>query len=147
MGELNQLIFLDLSNNQLTGVFPVWVHNLRGLSILNLGQNHFSGEIPLVIGEWQNNGGRQLTNIREYIRLISTSYTPLGFGDRDRTLRVNFIKKFLWTKFLHQKTSKAMFWVDPTIEFSTPKYFLESIAEYIKAEKTHLKLNSASTRP
>jgi hypothetical protein len=54
MGRLNRLDFLDLSNNQLTGPFPAWAHNLRFLEILNLGQNDISGEIPLIVGEELN---------------------------------------------------------------------------------------------
>ena len=42
--------FLDLSNNRLSGELPdCWMH-LKGLGILNLANNHFQGKIPNSLG-------------------------------------------------------------------------------------------------
>ena len=87
------MAYLDLSNNQLTGPFPTWVHRLKKLIILNLGQNYFAGEIPFVIREGYF-GERPLTNIREFIRLLSTSHVSSLYRKKYGMLRLNFIRMF-----------------------------------------------------
>jgi hypothetical protein len=42
---------LLLSNNRFTGMFPSFVQNFSGISILDISWNNFSGRLPLWIGE------------------------------------------------------------------------------------------------
>ncbi|PNX75017.1 LRR receptor-like kinase resistance protein [Trifolium pratense] len=49
-GNLENLIFLDLSNNSLTGPLPSVFGNLKHLSIFYLYANKLSGEIPKELG-------------------------------------------------------------------------------------------------
>ncbi len=114
---------LDISNNQLTGPFPAWVHRLRDLKLLNLGQNEFSGEIPLVIGE-----GRNLIRIRDFFRLIRT--TDASFQD----LRQHFIG-FLRKYALH---SRDMLWVDSESSDWNSGILKDTIHKYMKAEENRL---------
>jgi Leucine-rich repeat (LRR) protein len=39
LAQLNQLVYLDLSKNKLTGLFAGWMHRLKSFKLLNLGQN------------------------------------------------------------------------------------------------------------
>jgi len=41
-----QLLVLDLSNNQFSGMLPRWIVNSTGLSTIDLSKNHFKGPIP-----------------------------------------------------------------------------------------------------
>jgi hypothetical protein len=105
--------------------------------VLNLGQNDFSGEIPLVIGEEQNNRGARLTNIREFIRLLSTPDSPISNRDRYETVRQNFIR-FLRKHSAYIHLSKDLLWVNPSSHNWNFVNLAGIVDEYIKAEEMHL---------
>ena len=147
--RLNRLVYLDLSNNGLTGPFPAWTHNLTRLGLLNLGQNDISGEIPLVIGKERNDGGDQLTNIREFLRLPSTADASFLRGT-SRFHFVRFLRKpsqykkeqaLRRTFFLREiplGNSIDLLWIGREQSFSWLITLEEIIDEYIKAEENHL---------
>lgn len=62
---------LNLSNNQLSGSFPISLSNFSSLQILQLGGNKFSGPIPSFIGELQ-----QLTKLDLRGNSFSTEIPP-----------------------------------------------------------------------
>ena len=118
MRRLNQLTYLDLSNNQLTGFFPQWAHDLGHLELLNLGQNYFSGEIPLIIGH-------RLYNLREFFN------SPAGRHENYAILRHSY-KEFERTHYPWMKRSKILLWARNVIDFT------EDLDAYLKAEANHL---------
>jgi Leucine-rich repeat (LRR) protein len=160
---LVRLNYLDLSNNQLSGPFPESFHRLRSLGLLNLGGNDISGEIPLVIGEGRNNRGPALTNIREFIRLLSTLDDPLlpyreriehsrrifknpfpAIGEIMRELMYNpsiykdkfeTLRGFLKKNSDLSKISKDLLWVDPSNHNWNSLNFGKVLDEYISAEQ------------
>jgi hypothetical protein len=136
LGDLNRLVYLDLSNNQLTGTVPAWVNRLKSLSLLNLGQNDISGEIPLVIGEGRNDGGSQLNSIREFINLLGASDSLFRYRDRDGSLQLKF-KTFL-REHSYIMDGKDLLWVDSGRSYWDPINLREVIEEYIKAEEDRL---------
>ena len=121
---MNQLTYLDLSNNQLTGHFPEWVHGLTHLKLLNLGQNHISGEIPLVIGG-------HLMNLRTFFN------SPAGRHEKYASLRQTF-KEFGRTYYHWMKRSNDLFWLDLSRSWNNRKFTTESLDAYLKAEANHL---------
>jgi hypothetical protein len=135
LGELDWLTFLDLSNNQLTGPFPEWTHNLKRLDLLNLAQNDLSGEIPLVIGEGRNDSGRPLTNIRELIGLLSTPNSLFPLRESDKNLRRTLIR---FQREYPFRNSIDLLWMDPGRSYWGPTNLQEVIEEYIKAEEDRL---------
>jgi hypothetical protein len=134
--ELNRLVYLDLSINHLTGPFPEWVHNLKSLSLLNLGQNDLSGEIPLVIRKKQNDGGRQLNSVREFINLLGISDSLFRYRDRDGSLQLKF-KSFL-RQHPYIMDGKDLLWIDSERSYWDPINLKELIDVYIKAEEDRL---------
>ncbi|KAM5582260.1 receptor-like protein 2 [Rosa sericea] len=44
------LRFLDLSDNEVTGQIPIWLSKLKKLEVLNLNSNKFTGPIPSQLG-------------------------------------------------------------------------------------------------
>ncbi|SVC81923.1 uncharacterized protein METZ01_LOCUS334777, partial [marine metagenome] len=54
IGNLTQLIWLGLHNNNLTGSIPPGIGNLVNLEYLSLSSNELSGEIPAGIGNLTN---------------------------------------------------------------------------------------------
>ena len=46
MGNLSNLEFLHLSDNEFSGALPAWLGNLSNLELLSLGGNAFSGVLP-----------------------------------------------------------------------------------------------------
>jgi len=54
LGKLNNLIWIDLSANQLTGSIPPELGNLNNLSTLNLSFNQLSGNIPPELSDMPN---------------------------------------------------------------------------------------------
>ncbi len=120
---MNQLTYLDLSNNQLAGTFPEWVHSLTDLELLNLGQTHFSGQIPLSIG------GR-LKNLRLFFN------SPEGRHDRLKTLRESY-KRFFRAYYFWTKSSNDLFWVDSGGAWNDRK-FPQVLNAYLKAEANQI---------
>jgi hypothetical protein len=125
MRRLNQLTYLDLSNNQLTGLFPEWVHDLNHLELLNLGQNYFSGQIPLFIGH-----GQRLYNLREFFKSLE------GRHEKYAARRQGY-NEFGRTHYPWMKRSKDLFWLDPRASWNDKK-FTESLESYLEAEAAHL---------
>jgi hypothetical protein len=119
------------------GPFPAWAHNLTKLALLNLGQNDISGEIPLIIGEFRNDGGFPLTNLGDFILQICATEASILYGDNSGAGRINFIRKFL-RKQLLLTTPRHSFWIDSrgqiTRNFLLLKNLEEIIEEYFKAE-------------
>ena len=120
MRNLHQLTFVDFSNNELWGLFPKLFHGLMNLRLLNLGQNYFSGRIPLVIG------GR-LNNLQDFFRSSARR------DDKYAGLRQKYKNFFL--RLIDGR--KDMFWVDSTGSWNDIK-FLESLDAYLNAESKHL---------
>ncbi|KAL4653739.1 hypothetical protein ACB092_01G327200 [Castanea dentata] len=54
IGTLSKLTYLDLSSNNLTGHFPLFLTNLTQLEYLNIFQNLISGPIPEELGNLKN---------------------------------------------------------------------------------------------
>ena len=119
---MTQLTYLDLSNNQLTGHFPEWVHGLTKLQLLNLGQNHISGEIPIVIG-------RRLMNLRTFFN------SPAGRHEKYSTIRPSF-KEFFRAYYPWMKRSKDLFWVDSIASWH--ENFSGILDAYYKAEANQI---------
>lgn len=62
IGNMTNLGYLDLSNNQITGSIPSEIGNLNMLSILNLDYNKLAGSIPSEIGNLTNLTKLKLNN-------------------------------------------------------------------------------------
>ena len=123
MRRLNHLTYLDLSNNQLAGTFPEWVHSLTDLELLNLGQNRFSGEIPLVIGQ-------RLNNLRAFFK------SSLGSHGKYADLR-QIYSEFLTNYYPWMEHSKDLFWVDLNRSLDN-RNLPETLDAYLKAEEKYL---------
>ena len=122
---MNQLTYLDLSNNQLTGHFPEWFHRLTHLKLLNLGQNHISGEIPLFIG-------RRLMNLRTFFN------SPAGRHEKYAAFRQT-LKEFGRTHYPWMKRSKDLFWLNSRVSWHEKNSDFSGILDaHLKAEANHL---------
>ena len=60
LGNLSNLLSLDLGSNQLTGPIPVELGNLSNLLSLDLGSNQLTGPIPVELGNLSNLEGLSL---------------------------------------------------------------------------------------
>jgi len=123
MAHLRELQILDLSNNDLEGAFPEWVHSLPKLKVLNLGQNSFSGDVPLVIG------GR-LKSLRKH---FSRYYTDIQFQYYQKqytSLRRKYMD-FLKTRHPYLKDSKDFLWLSHQ---QSPFEYKDHVNAYIEAE-------------
>jgi len=77
IGNLDKLITLDLSNNRFTGVIPTEIGNLVNIEVLFLGKNNFaSSPIP----EWIGNLGRTMTELSLKASSL-TGAIPSWMGD------------------------------------------------------------------
>jgi hypothetical protein len=145
--QLHRLVYLDLSINQLTGPFPVWVNRLRSLTLLNLGQNDFSGNIPrsftlprsFILGD--NGSHRFLRNMPVLIQQLILSNRN-GRSLRDRHLWHPFVRNYiLFLKKHHafKNISPNMLWVDSeNLNIRDAKELEKIVDEYLKAEEKHL---------
>ena len=107
------------------GHFPEWVHDLTHLELLNLGQNYFSGEIPLVIG-------RRLMNLRTFFN------SPAGRHEKYAALRQTF-KEFFRTHYPWMKRSKDLFWLESRVSWDEKILDFSGILDaHLKAEANHL---------
>ena len=93
-GNLN---FLDLSNNQLSGVLlNCWFH-FKGLKILNLANNHFHGKIPSSVGSLLGIETLDLSN-NNFSRELPPSLKncmgeiPMWFGSNHPNLIILFLR-------------------------------------------------------
>ena len=69
LGDLTDLQYLDLYENELSGEIPAELGDLTNLQYLYLSANELSGEIPAALGE--------LTNLQELILFDNTLSGPL----------------------------------------------------------------------
>ena len=78
LGQLGQLIQLNLHNNQLSGMIPAELGQLSQLNDLNLNNNQLSGTIPAALGQLMhsiNFANNQLNNIATQItQFIGPTY-------------------------------------------------------------------------
>lgn len=120
MTNLQNLGILDLSINYFQGSFPEWVHRLEMLLILNLGQNRFSGDVPLVIG------GR-LKSLRDHFRPDTTRHFQEEYASL-REIYMNFFK----THYRYFRDSKDFLWISNQ---QSPFEYKEYVNAYIEAIK------------
>jgi hypothetical protein len=129
--------------NRLTGPFPGWVTRLISLTLLNLGQNYFSGNIPRSFRLEHNGSHRFLNNMplimRQFIRPNSNGRS-LRKENWLAPLR-NYIH-FLKNHHAFKNISPNMLWVDAENFDNQDALALEKIVdEYLKAEEQHLFTN------
>ena len=97
---------------------------------MNLGQNNIYGEIPPVIGGGRNDGGRSLTNLRQFISLFEP--TDPSFQELKQKIK-KFFRKYRGINELND-----LLWVDRSRSFSSTINLQEVMDEYIKAEENRL---------
>jgi hypothetical protein len=139
--ELNHLSYLDLSTNELTGTFPGWLHGLRNLKLLNLGQNDFSGDIPRSFRLEHNGGYRFLNNMPLLMRQLlrpNSNGRSLPYRHLWHSLIRNYIH-FSRKHYTFKNIIPNMLWVDAENIDNQDALALEKIVdEYLKAEEQHL---------
>jgi hypothetical protein len=88
LGNIPNLLELDLSRNQISGNIPSEIANLDSLRSLNLSQNFFSGIIPLEIG---NIPGLQFLRLAEnqFIDMPNYQNTPMTATIEEITVQNN----------------------------------------------------------
>ena len=126
MAHLRQLEILDLSNNDFQGAFPEWVHEFEKLKVLNLGQNSFSGDVPLVIG------GR-LKSLRKHFSRYYTDIQVEYYQKQYTSLRRKYMD-FLKTRHPYLKDSNDFLWLSHN---QSPFQYKDYVNAYIEAEPIH----------
>jgi len=127
MAHLRELEILDLSNNHLEGHFPEWIHRISDLNILNLGQNSFTGDVPLVVG------GR-LNSLRDHFRPRTIESQFEADITEYASLRGKYMN-FFRTHYQDLKDSKDSLWISNRLSSEVYKNYVNA---YIEAEPIHL---------
>ena len=105
--------------------------------MLNLGQNHITGEIPLFVGEGRNNGVGSLNNIRDFVRLLRNNDHSIPHRNRYENIKRKFIT-FFTRHSAYNVLSNDLLWVDARSPDWNTVNLNEIVDEYIKAEEKHL---------
>ncbi|KAJ3322153.1 hypothetical protein HDU76_013951, partial [Blyttiomyces sp. JEL0837] len=84
IGNLANLVSLNLNNNPLTGPVPSFLGNLEGLSYLDLANTFLSGSIPSTLGDMKNMSSLSIANTRV------SGPLPEGLSRLSKLTTINF---------------------------------------------------------
>jgi hypothetical protein len=100
---------------------------------LNLAQNHITGDIPLLIGQGRNS----LTNIREFVRLLTTGDVSIPHKALFKDVKQKFTT-FSKKHSAYNKLLDDLLWIHKR-EASWNLLSLNQILDaYLQAEEKHL---------